>query len=47
MSPTNSSTCPPHWQNMDVFIMQTNGRKHWSIYEPKHDTELLPAGRLN
>lgn len=41
-----------HWDDHDVFIIQTQGRKHWSVFEPtrkfplKHDVvcKNMPEG---
>jgi hypothetical protein len=42
LTPPNSSGFAPHWDDIDAFIVQTEGRKHWKVYAPKNPREALP-----
>jgi mannose-6-phosphate isomerase-like protein (cupin superfamily) len=38
MTPPNSQGLAPHHDDVDVFIMQVEGRKRWKLYSPiEHD----------
>ena len=32
----------PHYDDVEVFILQLEGKKHWRLYEPRTDAEKLP-----
>ena len=32
----------PHYDDVDAFILQLEGRKHWRLYEPRTAQEKLP-----
>ena len=42
MTPANSRGFMPHFDTHDVFILQLEGRKHWSLYDQR---EVLPLDR--
>uniref|UniRef100_A0A914CY78 Bifunctional lysine-specific demethylase and histidyl-hydroxylase n=1 Tax=Acrobeloides nanus TaxID=290746 RepID=A0A914CY78_9BILA len=42
LTPPKSSGFAPHWDDIDAFIVQTEGRKHWKVYAPKNPREALP-----
>jgi len=39
LTPAGTQGFAPHWDDVDVFMMQLEGKKHWRIYEP---TTKLP-----
>jgi ribosomal protein L16 Arg81 hydroxylase len=44
MTPANSQAFPVHFDTHDGFIMQMDGSKQWSIYEPYYE---LPVEKLH
>ena len=42
LTPPNSSGFAPHWDDVDTFLIQTEGRKYWKIYAPLSDFDKLP-----
>jgi ribosomal protein L16 Arg81 hydroxylase len=34
MTPPRSQGLPPHYHDVEVFILQLEGTKHWSLYSP-------------
>lgn len=42
MTPAYSSGFAPHWDDVDTFLVQTEGQKYWKIYAPLSDFEKLP-----
>ncbi|MCP9259765.1 Bifunctional lysine-specific demethylase and histidyl-hydroxylase NO66 [Dirofilaria immitis] len=42
ITPANTSGFAPHWDDIDAFLLQLEGRKHWKIYAPINDSEMLP-----
>lgn len=41
LTPPNSQGLSPHYDNVEVFILQTEGKKHWLLYSPP-EKEILP-----
>lgn len=41
-NPANTAGFAPHWDDIDAFLLQLEGRKHWKIYAPIDDNEMLP-----
>ncbi|XP_053562022.1 ribosomal oxygenase 2 [Bombina bombina] len=35
ITPPDSQGLPPHYDDVEVFILQLEGEKHWCLYEPK------------
>ncbi|KAH7730243.1 CBN-JMJC-1 protein [Aphelenchoides avenae] len=42
LTPAKSSGFAPHWDDIDAFLLQTEGRKHWTVHAPKEADEMLP-----
>ncbi|VDK85470.1 unnamed protein product [Litomosoides sigmodontis] len=42
ITPRNTAGFAPHWDDIDAFLLQLEGRKHWKIYSPTNDNEVLP-----
>uniref|UniRef100_A0A915DGW4 Bifunctional lysine-specific demethylase and histidyl-hydroxylase n=1 Tax=Ditylenchus dipsaci TaxID=166011 RepID=A0A915DGW4_9BILA len=42
LTPANSAGFAPHWDDVDAFIVQTEGRKHWKVFAPENQNESLP-----
>ncbi|PAV77681.1 hypothetical protein WR25_23519 isoform E [Diploscapter pachys] len=42
LTPSGSAGFAPHWDDIDAFILQVEGRKHWTVYAPRDAQEELP-----
>ncbi|KAM3956444.1 bifunctional lysine-specific demethylase and histidyl-hydroxylase NO66 [Aphomia sociella] len=42
LTPPDSQGFAPHYDDIEAFILQTEGKKHWRIYKPRSDEETLP-----
>lgn len=42
LTPANSQGFAAHYDDIEAFILQIEGRKHWKVYEPKTEDEKLP-----
>nr|CAD2199743.1 unnamed protein product [Meloidogyne enterolobii] len=42
LTPAGAAGFAPHYDNIDAFILQTEGRKHWKIYAPESLDDTLP-----
>nr|CAD2202537.1 unnamed protein product [Meloidogyne enterolobii] len=42
LTPAGTAGFAPHYDNIDAFILQTEGRKHWKIYAPESLDDTLP-----
>uniref|UniRef100_A0A914KTD9 Bifunctional lysine-specific demethylase and histidyl-hydroxylase n=1 Tax=Meloidogyne incognita TaxID=6306 RepID=A0A914KTD9_MELIC len=42
LTPAGNASFAPHYDNIDAFILQTEGRKHWKIYAPESLDDALP-----
>jgi len=42
-TPANSQGFSPHYDDVDVFILQLEGTKIWSLYQARDSTEILPG----
>lgn len=42
LTPPGTQGFAPHWDEIDAFILQLEGKKHWKVYEPIDDDEILP-----
>ncbi|KAF0720378.1 Aste57867_354 [Aphanomyces stellatus] len=49
LTPPNAQALAPHHDDVDVFILQTEGSKHWKLYAPlvelagEHSNDLSPS----
>lgn len=35
LTPAGSQGFAPHYDDIDAFVLQLEGRKHWKVYNPK------------
>lgn len=42
LTPPDSQGFAPHYDDIEAFILQTEGKKHWRIYKPLTENETLP-----
>ena len=42
LTPAGTQGFSPHFDDVDVWIMQTEGRKRWRLYEPMQQADILP-----
>jgi lysine-specific demethylase/histidyl-hydroxylase NO66 len=41
LTPSKSQGFAPHWDDVEAFVMQLEGRKLWKIHAPRDPNELL------
>lgn len=37
LTPPGSQGFAPHWDDIEAFVIQLEGRKHWKLYAPKYE----------
>jgi len=42
LTPPGTQGFAPHWDDVEVFMLQLEGKKHWKIYSPRNKEETLP-----
>ncbi|CAH0719819.1 unnamed protein product, partial [Brenthis ino] len=42
LTPPDSQGFAPHYDDIEAFILQAEGKKHWRIYKPRDVSEVLP-----
>ncbi|VDK39422.1 unnamed protein product, partial [Gongylonema pulchrum] len=42
ITPANKAGFAPHWDDIDAFLLQLEGRKHWKLYAPPDEDGMLP-----
>lgn len=42
LTPPGTQGFAPHYDDVEVFILQLEGKKHWRVYEPRTAQETLP-----
>jgi lysine-specific demethylase/histidyl-hydroxylase NO66 len=42
LTPPGTQGFAPHWDDVEVFMLQLEGRKHWKLYGPRTPSEKLP-----
>ncbi|XP_059620316.1 bifunctional lysine-specific demethylase and histidyl-hydroxylase NO66 [Phlebotomus argentipes] len=42
LTPANSQGFAPHYDDIEAFILQVEGKKRWRLYEPRNPEEYLP-----
>ncbi|XP_078505400.1 ribosomal oxygenase 1 [Lissotriton helveticus] len=42
LTPAGTQGFAPHYDDIEAFVIQLEGKKHWRVYEPRKSTELLP-----
>ncbi|KAF8777857.1 Ribosomal oxygenase 1 like protein [Argiope bruennichi] len=43
LTPADSQGFPPHFDDIDAFVLQIEGTKHWKFYTPSEKDELATA----
>lgn len=41
LTPKNSQGFAPHYDDIEAFVLQLEGQKHWRVYEPRTPSEYL------
>uniref|UniRef100_A0A1Q3EYJ7 Bifunctional lysine-specific demethylase and histidyl-hydroxylase n=1 Tax=Culex tarsalis TaxID=7177 RepID=A0A1Q3EYJ7_CULTA len=41
LTPPNSQGFAPHYDDIEAFVLQVEGRKHWKLYSPRTAAEVL------
>lgn len=42
LTPPDSQGFAPHYDDIEAFVLQLEGKKHWRLYNPLSDREILP-----
>ncbi|CAL1540945.1 unnamed protein product [Lymnaea stagnalis] len=42
LTPPGTQGFAPHFDDIEAFILQLEGKKHWRLYSPRNDEEVLP-----
>ncbi|XP_015518365.2 ribosomal oxygenase 1 [Neodiprion pinetum] len=42
LTPPNTQGFAPHYDDIEAFILQVEGKKRWRLYKPRSDDEYLP-----
>nr|XP_039249312.1 ribosomal oxygenase 1-like isoform X2 [Styela clava] len=42
LTPSGTQGFAPHYDDIEAFVLQLEGKKHWHLYNPKSDAETLP-----
>lgn len=42
LTPPDTQGFAPHWDDIEAFILQMEGKKRWRVYAPRCDEEVLP-----
>ena len=42
LTPADSQGFSPHYDDIDAFILQLEGKKRWKVYAPRSEKETLP-----
>lgn len=42
LTPPDSQGFAPHYDDIEAFILQAEGKKHWKVYKPRSENEILP-----
>lgn len=42
LTPPNSQGFAPHYDDIEAFVLQIEGKKEWLLYPPRSDNETLP-----
>lgn len=42
LTPPNSQGFAPHYDDIEAFVLQIEGKKRWKVYAPRTNTEKLP-----
>ncbi|XP_036438083.1 ribosomal oxygenase 1 [Colossoma macropomum] len=42
LTPAGTQGFAPHYDDIEAFIVQLEGKKHWRVYNPRSEDEVLP-----
>ncbi|XP_050993815.1 ribosomal oxygenase 1 [Labeo rohita] len=42
LTPAGTQGFAPHYDDIEAFILQLEGKKHWRVYNPRSEDEVLP-----
>ena len=42
LTPPDSQGFAPHFDDIDAFVLQLEGKKLWKVYAPRSEREMLP-----
>ena len=42
LTPPNSQGFAPHYDDIEAFVLQIEGKKHWKLYAPLSNEDTLP-----
>lgn len=43
LTPKNCQGFAPHFDDVEAFVLQTDGAKQWRLYAPRNESEVLPG----
>ncbi|XP_045617936.1 ribosomal oxygenase 1 [Procambarus clarkii] len=43
LTPPDTQGFAPHWDDIEAFILQLEGKKRWRVYKPRSENEELPV----
>uniref|UniRef100_H2SC20 Bifunctional lysine-specific demethylase and histidyl-hydroxylase n=1 Tax=Takifugu rubripes TaxID=31033 RepID=H2SC20_TAKRU len=43
LTPPGTQGFAPHYDDIEAFVVQLEGKKHWRVYKPRVDDEILPV----
>ncbi|KAL1277015.1 hypothetical protein QQF64_023688 [Cirrhinus molitorella] len=42
LTPAGTQGFAPHYDDIEAFVLQLEGKKHWRVYNPRSEEEVLP-----
>ncbi|XP_042301101.1 ribosomal oxygenase 1 [Sceloporus undulatus] len=42
LTPAGTQGFAPHYDDIEAFVLQLEGKKHWRVYRPRREAEVLP-----
>ncbi|XP_060617205.2 ribosomal oxygenase 1 [Anolis sagrei] len=42
LTPAGTQGFAPHYDDIEAFVIQLEGKKHWRVYSPRREAEMLP-----
>ncbi|XP_015268337.1 PREDICTED: bifunctional lysine-specific demethylase and histidyl-hydroxylase NO66 [Gekko japonicus] len=42
LTPAGTQGFAPHYDDIEAFVVQLEGKKHWRVYSPRKEAEVLP-----